>query len=74
MTVGEFKTRFSEALEAVRQGESITVTFGRKKKAVAVVSPVPTRKGKRRLGLLTGKARIAISDDWELSDSEFLGS
>ena len=40
MSVGEFKSRFSEALDAVRKGESITVTFGRKKKAVAIVSPV----------------------------------
>ena len=37
MSVGEFKSRFSEALNAVRNGESITVTFGRKKKAVAIV-------------------------------------
>ena len=74
MSVGEFKSRFSEALDAVRKGESITVTFGRKKKAVAIVSPVPTKGTNRPLGLLAGKARIAIADDWEINESQFLGT
>ena len=73
-TVGEFKSRFSEALEAVRRGESITVTFGRKKQAVAIVSPVPAEGTKRPLGLLAGKARVAIADDWEINESQFLGT
>lgn len=74
MSVGEFKSRFSEVLDAVRKGESVTVTFGRKKKAVAVVSPPPTKGNKRPLGLLVGKVRITIADDWEINDSQFLGS
>jgi antitoxin (DNA-binding transcriptional repressor) of toxin-antitoxin stability system len=74
MTIGEFKSRFSEALDAVRKGESITVTFGRKRKAVAIVSPVPAKGTKRPLGLLAGKARIVIADDWEINDSKFLGT
>jgi PIN domain nuclease of toxin-antitoxin system len=28
MTVGEFKSRFSEALDAVRDGETIVVSYG----------------------------------------------
>jgi hypothetical protein len=56
------------------KGESITVTFGRKKKAVAIVSPVPTKGTKRPLGLLAGEARIAIADDWEIDESQFLGT
>jgi antitoxin (DNA-binding transcriptional repressor) of toxin-antitoxin stability system len=74
MSVGEFKSRFSQVLDAVGKGESITVTFGRKKKAVAVVSPPPAKGNKRPLGQLAGKVRITIADDWEISDSEFLGS
>jgi antitoxin (DNA-binding transcriptional repressor) of toxin-antitoxin stability system len=49
--MGEFKSRFSEALDAVRKGESITVTFGRKKKAVAIVSPVPAMEAYQTEGL-----------------------
>jgi antitoxin (DNA-binding transcriptional repressor) of toxin-antitoxin stability system len=74
MSVGEFKSRFSEALDAVRKGESITVTFGRKKTAVAIVSPVPAKGTKRPSGLLASKARITISEDWEITDSQFLGT
>jgi hypothetical protein len=28
----------------------------------------------RPLGLLAGKARIAIADDWEINESQFLGT
>jgi prevent-host-death family protein len=73
MSVGEFKSRFSEVLDAVRKGESITVTFGRRKTAVAIVSPVPTKGTRRPLGLLADKARITIAENWVMSDSEFLG-
>jgi antitoxin (DNA-binding transcriptional repressor) of toxin-antitoxin stability system len=47
MTVAEFKARFSEALDAVRQGESIAVTYGRSKRTVAVFQPL--LKGRKSL-------------------------
>ena len=31
MSVGEFKTKFSEVIEQVKAGEKIAVTFGKKK-------------------------------------------
>jgi hypothetical protein len=34
MTVGEFKTHFSEVIEQVRSGERIAVTFGKKKEVI----------------------------------------
>ena len=74
MSVGEFKSRFSEALDAVLRGQSITITFGRKKSAVAIFAPVPGKGTKRPLGLLAGKARITIADDWEINESQFLGT
>ena len=39
MTVGEFKARFSEALDAVRDGETIIVFYGRKHRKVAARVP-----------------------------------
>jgi prevent-host-death family protein len=40
MTADEFKRRFSEALHAVRDGETIVVTDGRHSRKVAVTRPV----------------------------------
>jgi hypothetical protein len=48
--------------------------FRSQKKTVAIVSPVPTKGTKRPLGLLPGKARIAIADNWEINESQFLGT
>ncbi len=75
MTVAEFKTRFSEVLEAVKQGESIAVTYGRSKRTVAIIRP-PVRKRKkgRSLGMLRGKVSFEIPPDFEMSESELLKS
>ena len=39
MTVGEFKSHFSEVLEQVRSGISIAVTYGKKKEVVGYFLP-----------------------------------
>ena len=39
MTVGEFKARFSEALDAVRGGETIVVAYGRNRRKIAAMVP-----------------------------------
>jgi antitoxin (DNA-binding transcriptional repressor) of toxin-antitoxin stability system len=73
MTVAEFKARFSEALNAVRRGESIAVTYGRSKRTVAVFQPPAQGKRKPRpVGLLDGKISFDIGWDFELDDSELL--
>jgi antitoxin (DNA-binding transcriptional repressor) of toxin-antitoxin stability system len=76
MTVGEFKSRFSEALDAVRNGETIVVSFGRNHRKVAVLAPYSELKAakKRPLGLLKSKARIRIRRDFKLTDEAFLES
>jgi len=74
MTVGEFKTHFSEVLEQVRAGEQIEVTYGKKKEVVGYFQPknsVP--KPKRNLGILEGKATAVFGDDWEMTEEELLG-
>jgi len=76
MTVGEFKARFSAVLDAVKQGETIEITFGRKRQTVAILQPPAStkRSRKRPLGLFTGKLKVRISKDWEISDEDFVGS
>jgi antitoxin (DNA-binding transcriptional repressor) of toxin-antitoxin stability system len=75
MTVAEFKARFSEALDAVRQGESIVVTYGRSKRTVAVFQPPVKRKKKDRpLGLLEKEVSFEIGRGFEMDDSELLGN
>ena len=74
MTVGEFKARFSEALDAVRDGETIIVSYGRKHRKVAAMVPYAELKSpkKRPLGLLKSKARISLGQEFALTDDELL--
>lgn len=72
-SIGEFKARLPEALELVKKGRTVTVTYGRSKRPVAVFGP-PRAPAKRRLGHLVGKVRATVSADWELTDDSFLGS
>ena len=70
LPVGDFKSRFSEALDIVARGGTVCVTYGLKKKPVAVLFPPPHKALKRKLGMLAGKVHFEISSDWELSDQE----
>ncbi len=72
LTIGEFKARLPEALALVQKGESITVTYGRSKRPVAVFGP-PPRAPKRKLGLLKGKATVHFASDWKMTEEELLG-
>jgi len=74
MTVGEFKSRFSEALDAVRDGETIVVSYGRSHRKVAAMVPYSELKTavQRPLGLLKSKVRVKFGPDFALEDDEFL--
>jgi prevent-host-death family protein len=73
MTVAEFKARFSEVLESVKRGESVEVTYGRSKKAVAIVGPPRKRRLRRRSGgILTGKVSFEMAPGFEIDESELL--
>ena len=74
MTVGEFKARFSEALEHVKSGEEVEVLFGRAKMPVARLVPPRTKKSNELLGILEGKATFTMSEDWDITPEELLGS
>ncbi len=74
MTVGDFKSRFSEALDAVRDGETIVVSYGRNHRKVAAMVPYSELKPrkKRPLGLLQSTTRVTFGRDFALTDDEFL--
>ena len=77
LTIGEFKARFSEVLSAVQAGDSVVVCYGRKKERVAALVPYAQfadSKGKRSLGLLKGQASFSLSEDFTISDEEFLSA
>ena len=73
MSVGAFKTHFSEVLEKVKAGEKIAVTFGKKKEIVGYFLPELPQQAKRKLGILEGKAKVIFRDDFKITEEEFLG-
>ena len=72
MTVGEFKTRFSEVIDQVTAGEEIAVTYGKTKKIVGYFVPEKTKKAKRTLGILEGKVEVIFKPDFKITTEEFL--
>jgi antitoxin (DNA-binding transcriptional repressor) of toxin-antitoxin stability system len=75
LPVGELKAQFSEVLEKVKMGESFGILYGRKKKPIAMIVPFHdvTEKKERKLGILEGKASIKFSEDFKMTEEEFLG-
>lgn len=70
--VGELKTHFSRVLADVRQGQSITIAFGRKHKPVAMIVPYRAGEGSGiRLGTLAGYT-CEIKDDFSITDEQLL--
>ncbi|MFN0037070.1 MAG: type II toxin-antitoxin system Phd/YefM family antitoxin [Saprospiraceae bacterium] len=74
LTVGDLKTNFSEVLKAVQVGEEFAIAFGKRKEVVAYLIPKHLQKnGKRKIGILEGKASITFKDDFKMTAEEFLG-
>jgi antitoxin (DNA-binding transcriptional repressor) of toxin-antitoxin stability system len=72
-TVGEFKSRFSQALECVERGETVAITYGRKHRPVALlVAPSKAHRSKRQLGKFAKKLKVEFAADWKISGEEFL--
>lgn len=76
LTVGEFKARFAEVLGAVREGETVVVTYGRNHQKVAALVPYAElqRLAKRPLGLLKGKARVRFANDFAIDEENLLSA
>ena len=74
MSVGEFKTNFSEALKYVQAGEEIGIAFGKKKEIVACLVPRSSaKKAKRKLGVLEGKGKVVFGRNFKMTTEELLG-
>ncbi len=74
LQVGELKSKFSKVLDYIKNGEEVTISFGKKKEKIAVIVPYSKyKKGiNRKLGILKNKASYKIHDGFSLSDEEFL--
>jgi prevent-host-death family protein len=74
LTVGELKARFSETLDAVRAGDTVTVLYGRNRHPVARIVPIANNGKPRQTGVLEGSATFSLSSDFKFSSvEEFLG-
>lgn len=76
LTVADFKTNFSDVLQSLKQGQSFTVSYGRKKSKIAVILPYDKyeKETVRKLGLLEGKANYRITPHFKMTDNELLES
>lgn len=74
--IAEAKSHLSEVLRLAEAGELVKITRGRKHEPVAfVVHPSFLEKPPvRELGTLEHWGEIGISKDWEITDTELLGS
>lgn len=74
LTVGQFKSKFSEVLSKVLKGESIGITYGKSKKKVAAIVPYSQLMSnhKFKLGILEGKASFKIHKGFKITDEELL--
>ena len=65
---------FSEAIEWLKAGQKVAVTFGKSRELIGVFGPQSVKKqGKRKLGQMEGKASAVFHSDFKMSEEEFLG-
>ena len=77
LSVAELKAQFSEVLTRMAaDGEPVAISFGRRRQKVAALVPYQMLQESqpRVLGLLQGRARFTLREDFALSDDEFLGA
>jgi antitoxin (DNA-binding transcriptional repressor) of toxin-antitoxin stability system len=76
LTIGELKTHFSEALEHVNHGETVVISYGRKREKVAALIPYRQLQSTkpRSLGILEGRAQCHILENFSMTDEELLES
>jgi prevent-host-death family protein len=76
LQLAEAKTHFSSVINDVQEGNEITITYGKKKQAIAVIIPYEKWKKskKRELGTLQGKVKVKFHNDFKMSDEELINS
>lgn len=73
MTVGDFKSRFSQVIASVIKGEEVEILYGRAKKPVAKVSNLSKNNQKRQIGTYDNIATFSEVGDSKITLEEFLG-
>jgi len=75
LPVGEVKAQLSEILEKVKQGESVGILYGKKKRPIAMIVPYldSEKKKEQKIGILDGKVKITFADNFKMTEEEFLG-
>lgn len=77
MTVGELKAQFSAVLgQLIKNGEPVVISYGKKKEKVAAIIPFDQLlpESERPLGLMQGRARCLLHDDFALDDEAMLNA
>ncbi len=73
MTVGDFKSQFSQVLDSVLQGNEVEILYGRAKRPVARLIPIQASRPPRKIGTLEGIASFSLEGDGKITMEEFLG-
>ena len=68
------KSHFSSVLRDVEAGNEVTITYGKKNQAIAVIIPYKKwiKNQKRQLGTLEGKMTVAFSRTFKMTDEELI--
>lgn len=73
MTVGAFKTQFSDVLKKVIGGQEVAITYGKKKEIVARLVPKnQAKKPPRKLGIWEGEVKVKFAKDFKMTGEELI--
>jgi len=74
MTVGEFKSNFSEVINQILAGRKVVFSYGKKKKPIGMVVPYKEdgKKNRVKLGIWKGKGTVRFAKDFKMTIDEFL--
>ena len=74
LQLAEAKTHFSSILKDVEAGYEVAITYGKKRKTIAVIIPYEKwkRSQKRQLGTLEGKMSVEFAKDFSMTDEELI--
>ena len=73
LTVAEVKSKFSQILVQVKNGENFKILYGKARKPIAMIVPFEEKNTSRQIGILDGKAKFTINGDGKISEKDFLG-
>ena len=74
LQLAEAKTQFSSVLRDVEAGNEIAISYGKRKKTIAVIIPYEKWKKsqKRQLGSLEGKMSVQFAENFSMTDDELM--